>query len=1113
MRFHRASGPRLLELQELICAGFNHNTLVELLLAVDKRYSDFVSVNRNHRAVVLDVLETANNEGWLLNLLYSAYQRVPDDRLVEHLRALEADVRDHLSVSVAYVRGGADSVVAQLRDRLAALPVTAQYWPGGPPSPDALAFGAIDTAAVVIVVVTPESLRDQVCRYALDLASPGSEVIALLAHPAVQESQLPVALRRIRIDRVGEGWADLERHLDFLATAEGLLVRLRRRREQLVRGDGEADAEGSGDQPEVRDVDRRIAVQRKRVEDPVGVRIGMTRGIERGRERERRPHREAEAAAPVRTYGRPPKEPPSFQDRETELEVAMIWLRTPAHRLLALTGRDGIGKTGFLSRLWNRLSSEKHPPRTDGLVYLPAHGFLPVTAIAVLRALVKVAPANLDGRLRRLLALPIPLLEKADEVLRALDNRAIVVMIDNAEHLLDDSGALRDREMHEFVLHVARQDGHGTRFVLVSQRPPEELLRELPEPIAIGTPLTGLDRNDTHLLLTALDTSRTFGFKYVSEEEKDRLHQRTGGNPRAVELVFAYLRRNPRRDLSWLLDEMHRSKDPDVVRFLFDKVVRDFDPDEVCVAQALAAYGRPVDAAAVDDLLQHFYAGTSEVILETLRDKCFIRPMDEGYYLPFFPDGEWFLQRLAPGEPEDRQSPWRQMSRMALLHLAAEHFAGAHVPDAAAEDVDQLYAQFSEIDLRIRGGDHEKALRAIEALDDAHLNRWGYREAIIPRLDALATGLADAGFDLRVRRLSRLAEAYRQRELPDRMIACLNEAQALIKPYSHPYYHVVINIQLGAGLFDQGRVSQASAHYRRALRWTRGQFGYARQRASAHSGLATCYGRNGQFSRALRHAHRAARLLRRAGGEDVDGVGPRLRLHTAWIFSQLGQHGPAWSELSAGLRIASNQKERILEGQLLVLRARLLIAEGGAEPAMTAAGAAAEIGVLANNGELCRSANEILTLACLIRGDLEQARAAVDVPGRSNGNVLGLSLRGVVAYQEDELAEARTAFETACEKAESLCRSEPHDFLLLDAYGFASAGLAIVQPERRDALLRAAEAAFTRSRALSSGGHGAVLAILQLLNQFTKHADTDVVDRLRIAASGAPYRARQYSAG
>jgi tetratricopeptide (TPR) repeat protein len=1098
MSRRRASGPQLLQIQQAILDHFDENELAELLLELDKRYWDYASRGQGLRRNVLEVVEAAERGRWLVALVKQAStaRSGPDFPFRQLLRELDEVSPDHLVVLVAYARPGGDTVADSVRRRLATLPVTVNHWPADGGGTDAQqARAAVDGSDVVVLVITRQSApEDWLCRYALDrAAATGSEVIALLG-PAARGKQPPAGIRTIRIaDGAGDGWAELEEHLDFLASPEGLLRALRARRDRLLT---EASAAQPRYEAEIRDVDSRIDLQRRRAEDPARARRNTADEIKQGLQRERRPHRTSGPSARIPTFNQPPEEPPTFQDRTDELLLIGRLLLDPAIRLVALTGRDGIGKTGLVSHLWNQLLGGGLQVRVDGLVYLPAHGFVPVTATALLRALVRVTPIGDLERLEERLRLPIPMSERADEVLAALSNRTVVVVLDNAEDLLDDAGDLRDLDLRGLVGHLVRHANHGVRLVLVGKELPARLLQTLPKPATRAEPLHGLTCNDTHTLLCALDTERVFDFDRASEHEKGLLHHLTKGTPRALELAFALLRARPEKTLAWLLDEMDRTTEPDMVRFLFGEVFGRLARDQQRVVQALAAYARPVDAGAVDDLLQHYVDGAaSEVILESLHARRLVRRDGDRYYLPYFPDGEWVLGQLQPGAPEDRRRPPRRLTRLALLHLAAEHFAAARKPEDAVARVEDLTAQFNEIDLRIRGREHERAQELIEVLDDQYLNRWGYSDAVIPMLDELAPGLA-GNRDRQVRRLSRLAEAYRQRECPAQAIDRTKEALALLRRFSDKRYHMALNAQWGAALLDLGRISDAVAHYRRTLWWA-ARYRNRYEGAKAHGGLALCYGRAGMFGRARRHHDRAVSLLQRSRKDDLDSLGPRLQLNVCWVYSQLGQHGPAWQAMQAALAAARDQDNRLVEGLSLVLKAQLLIDEGGVHAAIEAAGAAAEIGVRANNGRLCRVAKEVLTLACLYDGDLDQAYDAVDVPGRSNGTPLGLGLRGIVAYRRDDRDEAGRAFAAADERVQQQRRAEARDFQLLDTHGLVLTGLAIVDVAQRGRHLAAAEEAFRRSRKLAPSGHGAVLRTMQLLNQLAVGADAELIERAR----------------
>ncbi|GIF02125.1 effector-associated domain EAD1-containing protein [Paractinoplanes rishiriensis] len=1093
----RIPGPQRDRIERAIREHFDDAELSRLVAFLGQRYRDYVGPGLGLEEAVHRVVEVAHRRGWLFDLLEQAARerqgpQFPFRQIIEHLTKLRPD---HLVVLVADTPGG-ELIAADARRRLADLPVTLQPWPSGDGPPDQ-ARAVIDASDVVIVAMV--AAHGWLCRYVLDrAAATASDVVALLARDDMADT-LPSHVTTIRITGgTSEGWDELERHLDLLASPEGLLRALHARRDRLAALLAGAGGEQPRYEAEIRDVESRIDLQQRRVRDPVGARRDSLEVIEQTRRQEREPDQPRAMATRIPTVNAPPPEPPAFQDRDDERILVEQSLLDPAVRLVALTGRDGVGKTGLVSRLWNSLFNPDTPVAVDGLAYLPVHGFLPVTPMALLRALLWALPGDAANRLDERLRLPVPLVEKVDEVLAELGDRTVVVVIDNVEALLDDAGALRDPGLQGLVSHLVRHPVPAVRLVLVSQRPPAHLLGSLPEHAIRAEPLRGLQRDEAHRLLCALDTEEVFAFEGASDHEKDRLHRLTGGTPRALELAYAVLRSRPEATLARLLDEIDQRAGSDVVRFLFDEIFRELTRDQQRVVQALAAYARPVEAGAVDDLLQYYLGGTaSRTLLESLHERRFIRRDGNRYYLPYHPDGWWVLQQLPPGGPEDREPPYR-LTRTALWYLAAEHFAGVRKPEDAVTDIGDLAARFDEIDLRIRGGEYDLAQELIEDLDTGYLNRWGYSDATIPMLDDLAPDVA-GDRNRTVRLLSRLAEAHRQRERAEQSIACIDRAVTLLR-WRDADPRAVLDIQRGAALADLGRLSEATASYRRAW-WRSIWFNDDEQTAAVHSGLMSCLGRAGRFAAALRHRDRAVRLLR-GHAETALAVGSRLRLNACWIQSQLGRHGPAWEELWAALAMSGDLHHHLIRGRALVLQAQLLLDEGGYAAAVEVAEIAADLGVQADNGRLCRAAKEILTLARLCVDDLNGAAEAVDVPGRSNGDLLGLGLRGIVAYRRGDSGTARAAFEVADAQARARRVTEARDFQVLDWHGLVLTGWALVDRDQRDRHLAAAEEAFYGARRLAPDGHGAVLRTMQLLNQMAFDADPALVDRVRAAAGG-----------
>jgi V8-like Glu-specific endopeptidase len=96
----RLSGPQILTLKDLVRQGFDPNTFDELLQRLDRKTSDYASVNDDFPTSVRKTLMRANAELWWRDLLREACNAVPDPTL--------RDFSDHVGFSPTFTDEGGE---------------------------------------------------------------------------------------------------------------------------------------------------------------------------------------------------------------------------------------------------------------------------------------------------------------------------------------------------------------------------------------------------------------------------------------------------------------------------------------------------------------------------------------------------------------------------------------------------------------------------------------------------------------------------------------------------------------------------------------------------------------------------------------------------------------------------------------------------------------------------------------------------------------------------------------------------------------------------------------------------------------------------------------------
>jgi hypothetical protein len=220
---------------------------------------------------------------------------------------------------------------------------------------------------------------------------------------------------------------------------------------------------------------------------------------------------------------------------------------------------------------------------------------------------------------------------------------------------------------------------------------------------------------DARRLLERLDADGTLGL--ATSPALDQMCARTDGHPRVLEAIYTILRHNRRASLQDLLVQTERLGHDAVVAHLITEVFNQLYRHEQRVVEALALYGRPVSAAAVDYLLQPYGAGEeSERVLSRLVDLRLVRQDGPAEYSLPLPDRDLLLERIPLGTAGENPEPPRT-TRMALWPRAADYFVAIRKKKDEIRHVDDLRPQLDEIDLRIAAEQVEEAFTLIDDVD------------------------------------------------------------------------------------------------------------------------------------------------------------------------------------------------------------------------------------------------------------------------------------------------------------------------------------------------------------------------------------------------------------
>nr|WP_296075687.1 AAA family ATPase [uncultured Actinoplanes sp.] len=1094
----RLGGPQEIRLLDALTASFDGEDMDELVTAAEHSFDQFKIHGARPRAHVRALVRGATTQGWLLTLIEKACEAAPDEPAFRQIyteltdpaaaAAEQEAVANHLVL--ALVSGASDGAAAvrDVCDALAGLPVTVR---------DRTAAGRFTGADGVVFVLTAGVVDDNACRAEIDQIRarelPVTVVRADLGLPVPSRlAEAPII--DLRTDAAA-GWPTLRERIAYLASPDYQLTALLDRRRSLRRrADQAGPAARRWFDAELAALDRRIREAQGRRDDPAAARSRADDEVSDGIREEYEPDAAPDDRAGVVIAGRPPEIPPNeFRDRVQQLGDLERDVTDANVRLVALTGVAGIGKTGVLSRLLDRVGTPDSPVIARRFVYLPALGHRPVNASTLVWELARtVVEPEAIRPLLEVLRRSQPMVDKLDAVLRTLQRTEVVVLVDNAEELIDDRGELQDRELGRIVDRLLSADDHRVRLVLATRRTPDGLLGRAGDRgrrVRIGE---GLPSKDARDFLNRLDGEGLGVLADADRHDQEWLAELTGGSPRLLELAFDVLRGSPGQTLAWLVRMMAPIDPAALPGQLIEWIFKELDPVDRRVVQALAIYRWPVRHSAVGYLLRDLVPGQN--VGARLNDLCrrrLARRDGPFYFLPRDPDGAYVLKTIDQGDASETP----RLTREFLYRRAADYFAALRPPTATVREAGQLRPDFMEIDLRICAGQFERAEDLIAAIEDAHLLRWGQNGTLIPMLERLPEF---ADFEREFQRRALLIRAYKHVGEFRSALGCAREATVLARR-SHRKAAVCRALShAGAAHFELGEIGRAITCYRDALRTVsvtqRWHLPY--ERLVAHEGLALSLGRAGQLSSALRHCAAGRRLLPRIPDDEDPRIETFLTQAAAWVEAQRGHPDRARKLLRTGYEVARGREIWLLAGQCLNSESQVLVDAGDLAGAVETASQAADLGLRCNSGALYRSANESLALASLIGRRLPEAAAAAALAVRQEPGLYGLVLSGLVAVHQDDRDAARRAFSLARDLAEQRRKADDADVETRDLHAVALFGFAGHDPS---VSVEDACRAFQDARRATSAP-GAVGRVQRLLRQFEGHADAASLARARRAA-------------
>ena len=780
---------------------------------------------------------------------------------------------------------------------------------------------AIRTCDSLIFLMTSDSVEPKsICKLEWTRALEYKKaIVPILLQPEVE---MPFRLgSRQWIDFTGDfniGLAKLRKHMRWLSSPEGVLESLKDRLEDARRDHRRAE---SPDQQirikkEIVLLKKQIDDQQRIIDDPEGAAIRVEESISRGIQRERQPEKPVGGVTRTKFINPPPDIAPTyFQDRHVETDLIGDFLKNDAQCLMTIVGRGGIGKTVMVCRLLKSLESGRLPDNgeemsIDGIIYLSETGTRKVTVPNLYADLSSLLPDDIAKRLDEVYRDPKTSTElKIQALMEAFPSGQVLMLLDNFENLIDPrTYNLTNTEMDEALKAIINLPPHGVKVIITTRVAPRDMALIHPQRQFRLDLEKGLESPYAENILREMDADGTVGLKDAPDELLNEARERTLGNPRALEALFAILSADRDTELQEILSDRELLPE-NVVEVLVGEAFSRLDPAAQKVMEALAIYGRPVSPSAIDYLLQPHVPGVdSAPVLNRLVNMKFVRKEAGRYYLHPV-DREYALSRVPEGDASDRDEP--VFTQFALLHLGADYFKEARMPGENWKTIDDLSAQLAEFDLRCAGQDYDTAADVLLDIDFDYLLLWGHYRVMTELHERLQGKLNDP--NLKSVSAGNLGTAYYSLGDYKKAIEYYKQALVIVRENSDRRGEGIWLGGLGIAYSNLGQVEKAIEYYEQALviaREIRDRHGEGTNLGN----LGNTYNNLGQVEKAIEYYEQALVIAREI--RDRHGEGTNLG-NLGNTYNNLGQVEKAIEYYEQALVIARKIGDRCGEGNHL----------------------------------------------------------------------------------------------------------------------------------------------------------------------------------------------------
>ncbi|GIF09875.1 hypothetical protein Asi03nite_74130 [Actinoplanes siamensis] len=714
---------------------------------------------------------------------------------------------------------------------------------------------------------------------------------------------------------------------------------------------------------------------------------------------------------------------PHLVDRADNRAQLHRALRSPRTRVIVVSGDEGVGKTQLVNRvLWeSKLRLTVHPHEVTTTYHPSAH------------TLLRDLDAGGDDSGSWGPPFDESTLGRLEKTLTRYRKQRAIIVLDNAELLLDQDRHVVDLALDEAFQAVATARCHRVKIILVTKV----------QPRSAGTHEKWLPRKPIKVLGLPFDFFKAIALERpgnahrmaasLGDDQLRRLWRNLGRQLRLAEIFDAIADTAKGVPASELEQKVHGwVQDDDTVTHirdrLLDQLLTALNPAGKRVYEALAAFACPADADEITAVVNSVKAekvdpGDIQDELDRL-NRHVVRCVDGRYFLPH----EEALRALRCG---DDTAPDETARIRWLLLYAADQLKNRRRRLGQAPHIDPV-AFFPEVDAHLRAGSYTTAYRTIRAIDRG----------------------ADTG-----RPDQRLHE--RREQVAERIRLDLRPRNYLILGYlshragdlSRAETHFRSVLELGGGIASIEAKARLHLGW---ISWSRGTVGSAAEafaqardlapqdpvvQASAWQGLARCARRQARFGDAVTAMQMAYDATEELSPQRVSVAGRLARL-----YLDTQQTDAAQRVVDEARALAERHRDDALRAISLDALADVRFAQGHDDDALTYARQALELALRHHDAFTALQARLTICTVRLRKQQWHRARREATLAERyrdTERSLMVTALRAVALHRMKRRAEARHAFDRVFLNAKLRIEQDPNDAAAWELVGLALCGLSL----------------------------------------------------------------------